>query len=367
MKQVNQDAFDEWQKLKTYAKIYAKKGWYQFKKKTRKLMFVCGVQLISLSGVSAQVVRTPENAPKDYLAKATLVHSNPNYKEFVEQHTQEIEKREEAFARDLWQVMSKNVETLQDAAKKGRKTPALRQMAANYKEKGIAINPRFYCSSAAISSVLETIKENKYPEYEFLVECLSNPNSCPQIIKDLNENYGKKAKTNNVQQTLQDIFQKNPRAVCIAIVESKRNSSSGYHFTMAFPEAIANNKEIDTLRDSNFVVLDTTIIAAKNTSMGKTARFNVDKISDIEDYYTGEKNRGYVFNITEMVENDLIIEMYKERFKKDKERLDEIKGIGVIAQASKPRKKEVLWAQVSHSDNKNLMVKKATTRRLPRG
>ena len=367
MKQDNQYTSDEWQKLKTYAKIYAKKGWYQLKKKARKLMFFCGVQLISLSGVSARVVRIPESAPKDYLAKAAIIKSSPNYQEFLEEHTQEIEDRQEAFARDLWHVMTKNVKTLQDAAKKGRKTATLKQLASEYKKMGVNINPRYYCSSAAISSVWETIKGNKYPEYEFLLECLSNPNSCPQIIKDLNENYGKKAKTNNVQQTLQDIFQTNPRAVCIAIVESKRNSSSGYHFTMAFSEAIANDTEMDAQKDSGFVALDTTIVTQKNASIGKTARFNIDQISDIEKYYNGEKGRGYVFNITEMVENDLIIEMYKERFKKDKERLNEIKGIGVIAQASKPQKKEVLWAQVSHSDNKNLMVKKATTRRLPRG
>ena len=343
MRQDNQNTSEEWERLKTYARIYAKKAWWKFKKKARKAAFFLGVQLISISGVSAQIVVNDTQGSKEYLARATAVKENPNYREFVKEHKEEIEEREGTFGKDLWQTMTKNISKIQEGAKRGRKTQIVREVNAPYENKKVITKPRFYCASTAISSLYET-KGDKYPEYEFMLNCLSNPNYCPTIIEDLNKNYGKKSKTNNVKQTLKENFQKNPRSVCIVIVESKQNSSSGLHFTMAFPESVVEEKGYSGQNDSSFVALDSTIVVHNDSVKGKVASFNVEKISDIESYYTGARNRGYVYNITEMVESDLIVELYEKYSKKKFELKNRKKE--TVAQLS-GKKQEQLWAAVS--------------------
>lgn len=283
----------------------------------RKVALALGLKIITLAAPNAQVSLHAQNVQKkavpQLLAKASEAKENPAYEEFIEFHRDIIIERQKAFATALWETLQENIYTVQQAEKKGERsrTKTLKEIFIAYKKDGISIDKQYFCASAGLGSLLQTIDDGKFEEYKLLAECLTNPNHCGRIIKDFKENFGNKKETSDIQKTLADIFKKNPYAVCIAFPRSKANSRSGYHYVTVFSNTLA----VDSL------------ITPEDSLKGKTARFNRTAISNTEDYFVGEKKKGYVFDITEMIGNYQIFEMFMDYLKKQESKDKKIRPV----------------------------------------
>lgn len=313
---MNDAQYEPWEKFLREMKILklkARRTWHRFDKRVRvtrrfrRLVILLGIKLITMGAPSAQISLHAQTLQKQrsdvhLLAKNEISNPTPEYSEFISRHREEILNRQENFALDLWKVMQKNIKCVQSSKNKAGKTTVLRNLFKKYKDYGISIDPRFYCASAGVGSLIETVEDKQYHEYDFLLECLSNPNACLKIIEDLQANFGETAKTDDIQKTLSDAFEKNPRSVCIVLAQSRRNSRSGKHYLTVFSNVIA----VDTL------------ISVEQTPRGKVAGFNNDAIYDIESYFKGSRNKGYVFNITELAESDLIYLLYQNYLREHK-------------------------------------------------
>ena len=267
---------------------------------TKKMVLALGLKLITLAAPHAQISLHAQNVQKksvpQLLAKTAEIKENPTYEEFFEKHQTQVIERQKSFAIALWENLQTNIHIVQEAEKKGKqsRTKALRELFQVYKKDGIIIDKEYFCASAGLGSFLQTIDDGQFEEYRLISECLTNPNNCSKIIKDFKLNFGTKKESSDIQKSLADIFKKNPYAVCIVFPHSKSNSRSGYHYVTVFSNSLA----VDTL------------LAYEDSLRGKTARFNRTAISNTEDYFIGERKRGYVFDVSEMIGNYQIFDMF---------------------------------------------------------
>ncbi len=362
-----QDIF--WEKLQKYAKIYKIKAfrfWHRFDRQyrvshtVRKSMLALGLKLVLFAAPNAQLSLHAQNVQKksvpQLLAKATEAKAAPEYARFMEEHRDMIIERQKNFAKTLWEILQENIFTIQEAEKKGHRTKTLRGLFNRYKKQGITIDPGFFCASAGLGSFLQAVDETKFEEYRLLFDCLTGPNSCRSIIDDLKKSFGDKNESSNIRADLAAIFKKNPYAVCVVFPRSKQNSRSGYHYVTVFPNTVA----VDT------------VLSEQDSLSGKTARFNRTTISSTEDYFVNTYNRGYVFDVTEMIGNYQIFQMFMEYLEKKPAKLiDRIKDMPIPAPAllldpvsSLPKPREVptdsSWAAVSRKrlDQKDLLRKR---------
>lgn len=309
-----------WEKFLKNAKIWKIKtirAWHRFDKQfgvsrfAKKMVLAAGLQLITLAAPNAQVslhaqavrnkskpvaaATVKSNETSRLLAKANEAQALPEYADFVNEYQDVIADRQKEFALTLWGIMQQNIERVQDAEKKGRRTVTLRAMFNKYKKYNLSIDPQYFCATGGLGSIVQAADSLHFDEYKLLLECLTNPNHCKTIINDFKSYFGDKKETSDIPATLAEIYKKNPYAVCIVFPRSK-TSRSGYHYTTTFSNAIA----VDTL------------LTSEDSINGKTARFNRTAIADIDDYYTGTLKRGYVFDITEMIGNYQVFQMFME-------------------------------------------------------
>ena len=358
-----------WEKLQKYAKIYRIKAfrfWHRFDRQyrvshtVRKSMLALGLKLILLATPNAQLSLHAQNVQKksvpQLLAKATEAKAAPEYAHFMEEHRDMIIERQKNFAKTLWEILQENIFTIQEAEKKGQRTKTLRGLFNRYKKQGITIDPEFFCASAGLGSFLQAVDETKFEEYKLLFDCLKSPNSCSSIIDDLKESFGNKKESTDIQTALAHIFKKNPYAVCIVFPRSKQNSRSGYHYVTVFPNSVA----VDTA------------LSEKDSLHGKTARFNRTTISNTEEYFINTYNKGYVFDVTEMIGNYQVFQMFMEYLEEKHTKLiNKVKDLPVPAStlllgpvSSLPKPREVptdfSWAAVSRKrfEQKDLFKKR---------
>lgn len=299
-----------WEKFQKHAKIFkikAFRAWHRFDKQygisrhARKATLALGLKLVLLAAPHAQISLHAQNVQKTssplLLAKAKAAEASDalEYADFIEKHKEMIIERQKTFAKALWETLQSNITTVQQAEKKGQRTKTLRGLFNRYKKVGISIDPQYYCCSAGLGSFMQTVDDGDFEEYRLLFECLTSPNSCRSIIDDFKSSFGDKKESQDIQATLADIFHKNPYTVCIVFSRSPR-SRSGYHYVTVFPNSIA----VDT------------VLNAKDSLCGKTARFNRTIISDTEDYFKNSYNKGYVFDVTEMIGDYQTFQMFME-------------------------------------------------------
>ena len=295
-------------------KLKSIRSWHRFDKEygvsrfTKKMALALGLKLIALAAPQAQISLHAQNVikknPVQLLAKAAEAKASLDYLDFMEMHKELIEQRQKDFALSLWENMQENIYTVQESEKIGHRSKTLKDMFQDYKKYGIKIDNAYFCASAGMGSLMQTVEDKQFDEYKLLFECLTNPNSCKEIIKDFKKNFGTVKESRDIQKSLAEIYQKNPYAVCIVFSRSPTNSRSGYHYLTVF---------------SNKVAVDS-IITDTDTLKGKTARFNRTTISNTEDYFVKGRNRGYVFNVSEMIGNYQIFELY-QNFIEEKKKL----------------------------------------------
>ena len=355
------DRYDElWDKTLKNAKILklkAIRSWHRFDKQfgisrgAKKLALALALKLVAIAAPNAQVSLHAQTVKKAYkpvaatiakskatsqlLAKANEAATTLEFSNFMEENRDLIMERQKKFALAYWNVLQEDVDITQREG-----VGALRKMYKDYKKYGLSIDPAYFCATGALGAYIQTLEKNDFAEYELLLDCLTNPNSCSTIIKDLKKHFGTKKETNDIPKTLSEIYKKNPYAVCIVFPHSKR-SRSGYHYTTAFSNAVA----VDTL------------LTPEDSIKGKAARFNRTAIADIDEYYTGEKKKGYVFDLTEMIGNYQIFQMYMEYIEKaPKIKLppakifpDPSKSFEPIAALSPTEKNVTSWNAVSNN------------------
>ena len=367
------DRYDElWDKALKNAKILklkAIRSWHRFDKQfgvsrgAKKLALALALKLIALAAPNAQVslhaqtakersksvaaVVTKSSAASQLLAKANEASTTLEFSNFMEENRDLIIERQKQFALAYWNVLQEDVDITQREG-----VGALRKMYKNYKKYGLSINPAYFCATGALGAYIQTLEKSDFAEYELLLDCLTNPNSCAAIIKDLKKHFGDKKETNDIPKTLSEIYKKNPYAVCIVFPHSKR-SQSGYHYTTAFSNAVA----VDTL------------LTPEDSIKGKAARFNRTAIADIDEYYTGEKKRGYVFDLTEMIGNYQIFQMYMEYIEKTPKIMlppaktfpDPSKSFQPVATLTSAEKKGTSWQAVSNRAEEKPKIPRKTS------
>ena len=323
-------------------KLKSIRAWHRFDKQTgttrflKKMALAAALKAITMIMPNAQISlhaqtvhkKTPS---KTLVASAELPSSAASYEAFQEYARERIPERQADFARDLYETLRENIEEVQDGAKRGRKIKTLKDLF------GDDVNPKYYCAIAGLRSLEQTINQKGYHEYEFLLNCIQNPHACLSVISCLEKNFGDGAKTANIRNKLRDELKKNSSSVFIAVVNSRQNTSSGKHFVFVLP---------------NKVVVDS-LVNETDTYKGHVVSFNVDKIAKSDDYFTGTRNTGYLFNITDMSENDLMMIFYNS-FTKQKDKSTE-KALEISAVPEKPKttrrkttiKPEGLWREVS--------------------
>ena len=243
-----------------------------------------GVQINLYSQNNTKNLNTKEMFALNYVKNRDLFPTAQSY-------TQDsVVARQSDFAKDLWKILNANIEEIKEGTEKGQKSKTIRKVFGN------DVNPRYYCSISGLRSLEQTINKKGYHEYDFLLRCIANPHACLSVIDGLEKHFGKHAKTENIKNKLHNELKNNANSVCIAIVNSSANSSSGKHFVFVLP---------------NKVVIDGAINEV-DTLAGTVVSFNVDKIASSEAYFKGPMNTGYLFNITKIAESDLIKLFYNK-------------------------------------------------------
>lgn len=323
-------------------KIKTIRAVHRFDRKTgasryaRKIALMAALKTISFLAPNAQVnLYAQEIHKKDFksglVSKANTLSPLITYDDdFLKYTSSKMNKRQANFAKDLWNTLQDNVEEVQKASNKEKKSKILRELF------GQDINTNYYCSIGGLRSLQQTIDKKNYPEYKFLMKCIENPHACLSVIKGLEENFGTSSRTNNIRNKLRDVLKKNSSSVCIAIVNTQENSNSGKHFVFVLP---------------NKVVVDS-LVSETDTIKGKVISFNVDKIADSDSYFVGSRNTGHLFNITEMSENDLMLLFYDRYVKENKYEWSKINNkswpkYNGNPVATLPNKKQIVWCEVS--------------------
>jgi len=233
---------------------------------------------------------------KDKFSTEYITHYRKQFPNINSYTKDSVNVRQSDFAKDLWETLSENIKEIKKGTAKGQKSRTIKKVFGN------DVNTKYYCSISGLRSLEQTINKKGYHEYDFLVKCIANPHACLSVIDGLEKHFGKQAKTNNIKEKLHNTLEKNVNSVCIAIVNTEENSSSGKHFVFVLP---------------NKVVVDGAINEA-DTLKGTVVSFNVDKIVASDTYFKGSRNTGYLFNITEIAEDDLV-RLFYDKYKKNME------------------------------------------------
>lgn len=399
MNESQKELLDDIQKTLKIWKIKAKRAWHRFDKQAgvsrfaKKMTLALGLKLIILAAPNAQISLHAQNVTKSkeqtskLLAHAAAAKSLPEYTDFIENNHTAIIERQKEFALALWENMQENVETVQGAEKKGTKSKTLHNLFGQYKKYNLSIDPAYFCASSGLGTLIQTFEEKNFKEYEAIVECLTNPNHCGAIIRDLDASFGQGIKTRDARQALAEIYAQNPYAVCLVFKPSSR-SRSGYHYSTTFSNAVA----VDTL------------ITKEDSIKGKVATFNRTMITDTEKYFpvipATMKKEYRIYDISNAILDLQLFQMYMEYIEKankfpkfrptDKEPSASLnkpkrKNGNVIALASPvatrakrtntalPQRKNIpannnkedyqpTWAAVSNTQQKNIVMMKKSGR-----
>ncbi len=196
-----------------------------------------------------------------------------------------INERERSFAENLSHDLTDNINAVAKGKKQGRKTATLKKLFGG-------LNPRYYCAISGLKTIENLSKKQDFFEYDFLLKCIKNPHYCPSVIEGLASVYGDNCRTTNIRKTLKEEQERNKNSVFIVLVDSKINTSSGKHFVIVTPEFAADS--VAYVDDNEHL---------------QVYGFNSEVIQDVEKYFVGTRNRGHVFNLTEMG-RDKLIELY---------------------------------------------------------
>lgn len=290
----NDDSID-WDEVRRKLKIWklkTRRGLHNFDQKykisqnfKRAVLFLA---LKAAASVSAEgQVFVQNNASSDRKQPETellaMATTNAAAKEIVwKQLNEYIDERQKVFAEYLSQDLAENIETVAEGKKRGRKAATLNKLFGN-------VNSRFYCSISGLKTIENLSKKRDFFEYDFLLKCIENPSYCPSVIDGLAAFYGEKCQTNNVLKTLKEQQKQNPNSVFIVLVNSVKNTSSGKHFVIVTPEFAADS-----------------IAYVDNNPKLLVYGFNSEVIKDVDSYFVGSRNKGNVFNLTEMGRDNLV-------------------------------------------------------------
>lgn len=291
----NSEQFD-WQKLKKQIgiiRLKIRRGLHRFDQKYK--IRHNGKRLILLVALKTIAALTPGNAAQaqelslkqdknqhntELLAMAKVANLDASV--IWERLNAYIDGRQKDFAMSLSADLADNIETVKNGKKKGRKAATLRDLFG-------PVNNRFYCSISGLKTIEELSKREGYMEYDFLLKCINNPHSCLSVINGLSKYYGDECKTSDIKKTLAEQQAENPNSVFIVLLNSRQNSSSGKHFVIVTPEFAADS-----------------VVYVNDNPKLKVYGFNSEVIADPDTYFAGTRNRGHVFNLTEMGRDKLI-------------------------------------------------------------
>lgn len=290
-------------------KLKMRRGLHRFDRKykvsqnCKRLVLAAALKVVaSLAPGNAALAQTPaspagEEKPKteQLLAMATPAAMDMNAA--WARLNEYIDERQKEFAMGLSSELAENIGTVREGKKRGRKTATLRELFGS-------VDSRYYCAISGLRTIEELSKKKDFPEYDFLLKCIKNPHSCLSVIDGLSKFYGDDCKTSNIRQTLKKEQEAAPNSVFIVLLNSRANSSSGKHFVIVTPEFAAD-----------------TIVYADNHPKMQVFGFNSEVIDNVDSYFTGTRNRGHVYNLTEMGRDRLI-----ELFYSGKITLDRVKA-----------------------------------------
>lgn len=225
-----------------------------------------------------------------------------------------IDERQKDFAMSLSADLEENIETVRAGKKRGRKTATLRGLFGS-------VDNRFYCSIGGLKTIEGLSKREGYTEYDFLLKCINNPHSCLSVIDGLSQYYGDNCKTSDIKKTLAEQQKTKPNSVFIVLMNSKTNSSSGKHFVIVTPEFAADS-----------------VVYVNDNPQLKVYGFNSEVISDPDSYFVGTRNRGHVYNLTEMGRDKLIELFYSGHLSLNPQRQEnELIHFEPVGMQEKPR------------------------------
>lgn len=277
-------------KLKLYRRIYyINRG--RAVSFGKRLALVAAIKVAGLfaPGIYAQAQTLTPQAQK-FEKKMLAMTTSINAEELYDMASSFADERVEHFTRDISSALTENINLVRSGAKSGQKNSTLRRLFGK-------INTRYYCAISALKTIEYLSENKKYFEYDFLLKCIENPHSCLSVIKGLTKAYGDECKTNNIREEIRKQTSNNPNAVFIAVVNSSANTSSGKHLVIITPQFIAD-----------------TIVYADKQPQYTVYSLNSEVIQNMDKYLTGERNRGHVFNITE-IGRDNLMEMFFKRTK----------------------------------------------------
>ena len=307
----NYDSID-WGEVKRKLKIWklkARRGLHNFDQKykvsqnfKRAVLFLALKAAASVSADGQVIVQKNASSSDRNLPKTELLAmATPDMAATMEMTWKKlneyIDDRQRVFAEFLSQDLADNIEIVTEGKKRGRKSATLRELFGG-------VNDKYYCSIGGLKTIENLSKKQDFFEYDFLLKCIQNPHSCPSVITGLTEFYGERCQTNNIRKTLKDQQKQNPNSVFIVLLNSAQNSSSGKHFVIVTPEFAADS-----------------IAYVDGNPQMTVYGFNSEVIKNVDEYFVGTKNKGHVFNLTEMGRGNLV-----ELFYSGKIRLEDIKS-----------------------------------------
>lgn len=274
-------------KLKIRRSLHRFDRKYKVSQNCKRLALAAALKVVaSLSPGNAVLAQTNtveqnENKPKtEMLAEAKSL--NMDMEVVWGKLNDYIAKRQKDFAVSLSSDLAENIDAVKMGKKSGRKTATLRELFGN-------VNSRYYCAISGLKTIEGLSKKKNFYEYDFLLKCIQNPHSCLSVIDGLTRYYGDDCKTTNIKKTLREEQARNPNSVFIVLLNSQVNTSSGKHFVIVTPEFASDS-----------------IVYVDNQPKMQVFGFNSEVIQNVDTYFTGSRNRGHVYNLTEMGKDNLV-------------------------------------------------------------
>lgn len=296
-----EDGQIDWDEVKKRAKILrikTRRGIHKINKKYkisesfRKVCLIVALKVVAMlsSGSQALAQEITPQRDKEQNKTELLAYADTKSMDMTtlwQRLDEYIASREKEFAVGLSQDLTNNVYEVAQGKKRGRKSATLKRLFGT-------VNPRFYCAISGLKTIEELAKRENFFEYDFLLKCIKNPHSCLSVLSGLSERYGDEGRTSNIRKTLREQQERNKNSVFIVLADSKANTSSGKHFVIVTPEFAA----------------DSVVVADKNEKL-QVFSFNSEVIEDIDKYFVGTRNRGNVYNLTDLGRENLIDLFYR--------------------------------------------------------
>lgn len=325
---MEEDGQIDWQKIRKkigIMKLKARRGLHRFDQKFKishngkRLILLAALKVIASmapgNGAQAQSLSLGQDKKEhntELLAMAKVANLDASV--VWERLNTYINGRQKDFAMSLSADLADNIEAVRDGKKRGRKAATLKGLFGS-------VNNRFYCSISGLKTIEELSKREGYMEYDFLLKCINNPHSCLSVIDGLSQYYGDDCKTSDIKKTLAEQQKANPNSVFIVLMNSKANSSSGKHFVIVTPEFAADS-----------------VVYVNDNPQLKVYGFNSEVISDPDSYFVGTRNRGHVYNLTEMGRDKLIELFYSGHLSLNPQRQEnELIHFEPVGMQEKPR------------------------------